>query len=283
MRNSRTLQLTSIGASVAILLAGCATTGSSSQWQNQVYDTHRRVVRLDSSLEASVQKLNETSAQLTARVNESDEQTRRVAGMVEENQAKLDSVSRDLADLKETLYRRWNLSVGSGASTPSTVEGQVSGVTIEPPQSSVATSAPAQTPVGGEAAAEPVVAGDPGLEYQDAQQSYANENYTDALAKFDAFLQRYPTSEPAANAQFWKAKCHLNLGNYQESVSEFGKVLSNYPNNTKAPFALHDQAVAYQRLGETDRAAQLLQQVIDTYPLSPAADQSKSDLQRLRG
>jgi tol-pal system protein YbgF len=290
-----------------VLLAGCGTTGGK-QVETTIYDMHRRVVKLDKSLEDSVTKLNETTAELIARVNESDQQTRQLKTISEENQVKLDSLSRDLNELKTTLYRQLNLSVGSGGGISSRGMGLEGGeatgnveilppapsnvlttpprVTTVPGTAAPAEAAPPVTPVGGGATAAPVgtmTGGDPRAEYQQAQKSYANEDYELALRQFTEHLQKYPNDETAENAQFWKAKCYLSLNKFQEAIQEFEKMHSGYPSSTKVPFAMHNEAVAYSRLGQVDKAEKLLQEVIDKYPVSPAADQAKSDLKKLKG
>jgi tol-pal system protein YbgF len=292
--------------SLAVLMAvlsGCATGGS--QLETTVYDTHRRIVKLDRSLEESVNQLNQTTAELVARVNESDAQTRTMRTVSEENQVKLDQLARELSELKTTLYRQFNVTAPSGATMPPRdVEGQVGGVVIErapgaaaqPPLASAMPQTPAAAPPGAAVSTPreemdtlpPLSsaaggAGDSREQYQQAQRTYANGDYTAALNLFDTYLQSNPNTDLSANAQFWKAKCYLNLDRYQESIQEFDKLNASFPASTKVPFSIHNQAVAYSRLGQTDRAIQLMQEVIDRYPVSAAAEQAKSDLQKLRG
>jgi len=276
------------------MLTGCAMTGASDQLETTVIDTHRRIVRLDNNLEDSVEKLNTTTAELIARLNETDTQMRRLTSLVEENQVKLDRLLSDLNELKATVYRQWNLTGGAGYAPPvDSVDSRPGEVVIERPGTPTVTPPPQQPartipPDDAAAADEPATPtpsgyGDPAVQYQQAQRSYANEEYAQALQQFEAFLTRYPDSEFSANAQFWKAKCLLNLGRYQDSISEFEKVPARFPQSTKVPFALHNQAVAHSRLGQADAAIALLEKVIDQYPVSPAADQAISDLQTLKG
>ncbi len=120
-----------IWASAALALVvftGCETLGTSKQMRNTLYDTNKRVRSLDENLGGSVSKLTETSATLMQRVNEGDEQMRQLRSMVEENQTRLESLSKDIADLKSTLYRRMGLSTAPGANP---MEPQVGGVSIE--------------------------------------------------------------------------------------------------------------------------------------------------------
>lgn len=269
-------------------MQGCATAGSS-QLESTVYDTHRRVVSLDTSLESTVTKLNETTAQLVARVNDSDQETRRLKTVVEENRVILERLDKNLGDLTSVIYRQYNLTPPRSGSSSSS-----GSVVIEPPvQSPVSLSDPTEEVVDRETVGEvtPVpapatqVSGDPKAKYQRAQKLYANEDFAAALAGFDEYLQQYPSADPTdtANAQFWKAKCYLKLGQYNEAIREFEAVRTNYPTSTKVPFAMHNQAVAYSNLGQSAEATTLMEEVVQDYPISPAAEQAKIDLNKLRG
>lgn len=300
-------------AALVLLAAGCETTGGS-QMQTTVYDMHRRMVKLDRELETSVSRLNETTATLLARVDESDQQTRTLRGLIEENQVKLDNLSRELNDMKTTLYRHWNLTTappgqlaprdvatgavtieGAPTLTPTPVPAPTHELLDSAPAPLEATPpTPAPTPVRDPAAIdEPAYVsptttpgiGDPRLLYQQAQRSYANDDFAAALREFDEYLLRFPTEDPSlsANAVFWKAKCLMNLERYAESIQAFESLRSTYPTSTKVPFAMHNQAVAHSRIGQTAQAERLMEAVIDQYPISPAADQARADLRKLRG
>jgi tol-pal system protein YbgF len=118
--------------------------------------------------------------------------------------------------------------------------------------------------------------------YKQAQNSYVHEKYGEALEKFGQYLEQNPNAANAGDAQFWKAKSLMGLNRYGEAVAEFEKVRENWPENKKAPFAVHQEAVCLQQLGQTQRAVELFQQVARDYPSTPAADQAKRDLDKLR-
>lgn len=325
-----------LGCAVALLLtAGCETTGGN-QTQTTIYDTHKRMVKLDKELGSSVTQLTESTATLNARLDESDQQTRMLLGILEENRVKLDTLSRELESMKTTLYRHWNLTT-TGASSASRGSVSTGTVTIEGPATEpatvqtpppdqtpppVPTPPPAQTlpaaetpvtpqtqpkslledsaplptetasqvaneevaaPLPAEPAAPVVEQIDPGLMYQQAQRSFANDDFSGALTQFNEFLSKYPDNELSANAQFWKGKCQFNLNQYDESVRSFEGLRGKFSSSTKVPFAMHNQAVAHSRLGQTDEAIRLMEAVIEQYPASPAADQARADLRKLRG
>jgi tol-pal system protein YbgF len=283
---------------VAAVMAGCATGGS--QVETTLYDLHRRVVQMERSVDESVNRLNTTTAELNARVDQNDQEVRRLITRSEDHQMQMDRIEADLSTLRNRTYRELGLTTGAPQAEVSVdeviVESPTGSVTVTPP-SQLRTEAPAEQTQVAEApppreptpepeptpAPAPAPTGDPQVYYQAAQRSYSGENYNQALQQFDEFLQRYPGSELGANAQFWKAKSHLKLGQYQESIREFQKLINNHPNDTKVPYAIHNQAVAHSNLGQINEAIRLMQRVVDEYPISPAADQARSDLRQLRG
>lgn len=286
------------GVSMVLLLAGgCATTSK----KDLTADTNEKVSQLVDQMGA----LNKTALDLQAKQDSNDENIRKVQSNMEEMQARIDRVNRDVKSVQKIVYQQNNLTPPGGAP---------SGVVVEPPAGSPASDtaapAPAVAPPAEPAPMEPIAAkpertvvaesnpasapaapvtaapaagGNPKELYQQAQQRYASDDFSGAIKMFDDFLSKYPEDESAANAQFWKAKSQLRLGQYDDSIKEFLSIPQRYPNSTKVPFSLHNAAVAYNKLGRNDEAAKLLQQVVDKYPISPAADQARQDLKKIKG
>jgi len=295
-------------AGVFIFLAtSCGTTGGK-QVEMVIYDMHRRVTKLDKGFDG----INTTFADLSVKLQENEQTMKSLQSVIEENQVKITQLSKDLNELKTTLYRHLNLSVGSASapSTTLTTPREVSGnVEILPPSSAQAPELqtppqpatpvqPAQPkPISSTTQpgnisqpqtlavppAEQVTAtAEPKDDYLEAQRLFANEKFEEALARFDKHIKNFPTQETTPNAQFWKAKCLMNLNRYQEAIQEFDALKNNYPNHQKIPTALQNQAVAYSRLGQNDKAIQILKELIDKYPLSAAAEQARADLEKLQ-
>lgn len=282
MRRFRPVVL--LGA-LAVVAAGCSTTGGGgSQTENTVAATHRLVQKLDTSLSPSIERLNTTAAELSARVESNDQETRRLQGVVQENQVKLDQLQRRLDELTAALYRNLNLSPppGVGAQT------QAPGATPPPPRSDVESrgvvvqapseSAPTETVAGGAVAAGP----DEDALYVRARQLYANEEYQQALREFDEFLRLYPASANAANAQYWKAYCYFKMNDFQAYIREADKLIATYPDSLKVPVAMHNQAVAYSRLGQNERAEATFKDLIAKFPNDVVTESAREQLQRLQ-
>ena len=99
-----------VACALLAVAAGCGTLGGQSQFQRAVYSTHNAVQKLDKDLGASVTKLNETTAELNARIEASDVQMRGMQSRAEENQVKLTALQTKLDQLTATLYQHLNLS-----------------------------------------------------------------------------------------------------------------------------------------------------------------------------
>ncbi len=286
----RTSTLTLIVAAV-VCAAGCATTsGGSDQMRNTVYATHRQVQSLNGKLAPSVNQLNETAAELVARVDASNRETRLIMSVVEENQVRLEHLQSRLDELTTTLYRHLNLSPPTAirqAPPAPTAAPRESGVEsgqvrVQPPtEDRPSVPAPAAAPPKSPPKPDPSAGADD--HYRRAQLQYANEEYILALEQFDSYLALFPNTKNVANAQYWKAHCHYKMGNFDQAVIEFGRLRTDYPTSGKVPIAMHNQAIAYSQLGQIERAKTLFQKLIADYPDDVAAEGAREKLKQLRG
>ena len=106
------------------LLAGCATGGN--QLQNTVYSTNRHVANLEQNLQGSVQQLNQTAAGLLARVDANEQTLRSVAGRLEENRAKLNTIEQRLDALIRTYSRQQQRALNAPGSPTGQSEVEIS-------------------------------------------------------------------------------------------------------------------------------------------------------------
>ena len=263
----------------------------SNQVETLLYDTHQKVTNLNNSLDGAVKKLNDTTTELLERVNESENQTRQLRSMMEENQVKLDNLEQQLGQLTATVYQQFNLTSGTGYSPATSATAPGTSVVIEPPSSpdSMDTVESVEAVEAVEQDSTPVTVGGAApaaahTAYQEAQKAWLAQDFTGALSKFSDFLVRYPSTDLSGNAQYWQGRCYLKLEQYNEAIASLEKVRINYPDNdSKVSQAMQSQAVALSRLGRNDEAARLLEEVIRKYPGTVVARQAQSDLDKLRG
>jgi len=189
-------------------------------------------------------------------------------GMLEEQQNEIQRLKQESLDRYQDLDRR----VSGGAAPAATAENSVAGGAIN------ANTTP--TPPAGQAAAP----ADPEKEklfYDAAFDLIKAKDFTRAAQAFNGFLNKYPNSQYAGNAQYWLGEVTLANGDVQGAGQAFAKVAQQYPSHAKVPDALFKLADVEQRLGNTDKAKGILRQVIAQYPGSSAAQLAQRDLQRL--
>lgn len=118
--------------------------------------------------------------------------------------------------------------------------------------------------------------------YQMARDIMEKGDYTTAIEKFQKFINKYPDSNLADNAQYWIGECFYALGKYEDAVVEFDKVARNYRKSNKIPDAMLKQAFSFCKLKEIYACKQILLDLIKKYPDSEAASKAKVELNKLK-
>ena len=121
----------------------------------------------------------------------------------------------------------------------------------------------------------------------------ANDSYTAALrdlqtgkaelayTEFSQYLQYFPNTELAANAQYYLGEISYNRGDYTGSVKSFDAVLERYPDNPKTPDAHYMKAMALLKSGERTRAAEEFRILVKNYPHTDDARKALAQLRAL--
>lgn len=115
--------------------------------------------------------------------------------------------------------------------------------------------------------------------YQTAYNDYLNRNYELAIAAFRNFLAAFPTSQLAANAQYWIAECYYAQKQYDMALNEFQKVIRLYPQSNKYLPALLKTGLTKINVGNVTQGRAVLESLIDDYPYSSEARIAQDRLQ----
>jgi tol-pal system protein YbgF len=128
------------------------------------------------------------------------------------------------------------------------------------------------------AAAAPVVAATPPATgpsaeelYQAAKTAFDREDYGAARKKFQTFLDKYPSSDNADNAQFWIGESYYREKQYEKAILEYQKVIENYPKGNKVAASLLKQGFAFYNLGDKTNSRLILEELIRKQPNSNEA------------
>jgi tol-pal system protein YbgF len=182
---------------------------------------------------------------------------------VDETNVRLSSLSQEMEALRTSLPQP-----GATAPPPTTTsdasqtQGAAPAATTAPP-----TAAPGQTPQ---------------RLWDSAYSDYSMAQYPLAIQGFQAYLNYYPKSDMADDAQFQIGESYFNTSKWAEAAAAYGRVISDYPGGNQVPSAYYKRGRALENIpGQTEAAKQSYMTVIEKFADSQAAVLAKQALERL--
>ena len=236
-----------------------------------------------------------TMTNLVIQVQELQDEVRNMRGQFEEQARELENLKRrqrdQYLDIDQRLSDMRNGQPVSSSGAPYTgspatqgpmpgtpagdvpevreaMESQTSVTTIAPPEAQSQVTAP--NPVDEKAA------------YDQAFQALKELRYADAAESFQSFLDRYPTSEYADNAQYWLGESYYVTRNYDIALKAFEDLMDNYPDSPKVADALLKVGYTHYELQQWDNARAALTQVQENYPDTTLSRLAESRLRSMR-
>ncbi len=118
--------------------------------------------------------------------------------------------------------------------------------------------------------------------YADAEKDYRADRLDMALDGFKRFLNYYPDSGQAADAQFYVGSIHYRQNNFQDAAKNFDLLLQRYPNDSRrAPDAHYFKGMSLFNIrGRETEARQELQELVALYPNSDYSIKVCADVQK---
>ena len=118
--------------------------------------------------------------------------------------------------------------------------------------------------------------------YETAFQSLKELRYADAAEDFGSFMQSYPQSEYADNAQYWLGESYYVTRNYELALEAFTGLMNNFPQSLKQPDSLLKIGYTHYELKQWDLARAALTQVQEQYPGTTVARLAENRLRSMR-
>jgi len=234
-------------------------------------------------------------ANLVIRVQELQDEVRTLRGMMEEQARELENLKRRQRDQYLDLDQRLSEVSSAQPLQPVRYSGGESVAAGAATQGTPAQDAPeVRETVGGESAVTGIgvpttqsetVAASPEAEkqaYDQAFQALKELRYADAADAFRSFLDRYPDSEYADNAQYWLGESYYVTRNYDIALTAFEELLARFPESPKAPDALLKVGYTHYELEQWDSARAALIQVQENYPDSTLSRLAENRLRSMR-
>ena len=105
--------------------------------------------------------------------------------------------------------------------------------------------------------------------------------YADAITAFQQFLQSWPQSSLADNAQYWLGESYYVTRDFQSAAAAFQTLLDRWPDSRKAPDALLKLGYTQAELKHIAQARATLTSVSTRFPGSDAANLAAARLLQL--
>jgi TolA-binding protein len=107
-------------------------------------------------------------------------------------------------------------------------------------------------------------------------------NHSEALSIISMFADRFPRDGRMPQLAFQSAKITGDQQDYTQAVSRFDALINSYPSNPIADDALFERAEALRLSGASDRALEAYEDLLKRYPSSEFIESARSASERLR-
>jgi tol-pal system protein YbgF len=286
---------------VCFFLGGCATQKDVSLLQRQIWTARRDLDKnkaqmaqmektLDeklAALDADRQPLRKNQAQVGAQLDRIELELGRLSGQLEEASAMYTRNGERISEIQqnqmesmlevrqnvEDLQRALNVMAGH-------LGLQELAVSSKPSSQKEKQSAKALSPSDSGQSANKQPAANAEEHYGNALNLFRSGQYDGAREGFQSYLERYPKSALADNAQFWLGECYYAEKSYGEAIAAYEKTIKDYPKSDKVSSAMLKQGMAFIELGDSTAGKILLKKVVKEYPSSNQAKIAKSKLAR---
>jgi len=114
-----------------------------------------------------------------------------------------------------------------------------------------------------------------------AYSDYSRGNYELALSEFQQYVEIYPGSELADNAQYWIGEIYLAQRKLPEAAAEFEKVKTVNPEGDKTSLALYKRGVVLLEADDKEGAVAQFLEVFKNYENSNEAELARQQLEQL--
>jgi len=199
---------------------------------------------LGSNLDNTANKTAPAVANLSGKLDQVSQSFNDLRDNVQDMSARLGKIDAAIADLKN------NISLASRPAPPP------AGGNINPEAQTQAGTQPQAGTTG------PPAGMSAEQTYSNAYRDYQGGQDALALQEFQDYLQYYPSTQFAPNAQFYVGDILFRKGEYQKAVAAFDAVNEKYQDNAKTSQAHYMKGLALVKLGRRDAAVKEFREVI---------------------
>ena len=204
----------------------------------------------------------DTALELLSQMEAMQAELRELRNKTELQSHELERLSTRQRELLRDLDRRLT-NIERSATTQTT--------RVQPTESTQTQTAAVQAPVTTSSPSRITATAEEQQQYEAAFNLLKQGLYSRASQAFRVFIQRYPTSPLAGNAQYWAAEANYVIRNFGLALKEFDRVVKEYPESPKVADALLKIGYSYYEIGTWEKARQALTDVVVRFPNTTVA------------
>jgi tol-pal system protein YbgF len=271
---------------IAPFLGSCATDEKFAYTNDQINTTNKKIASLEESIDKNIdQKLTNiktNQAAIRLEINKLKEDISKLSGRVEENENLVKhSVEKDLT-AQDALRNDLSGVSSRVAKLETSISQQQKYLNMETPEQDASVQEkPVAQAVTGVQAGNAEDTGEKYL-YDTSLTQYNDGQYNDSMTGFKKFIDQFPKSDLAGNAQFWIGQCLMAQKDYEKAVLAFEDVIKKYPKNNKVANAMLAEAIAWMEMNDKTSSTFLLKKVIKQYPKTNEAKIAQKKLDTMK-
>lgn len=213
----------------------------------------------------AIQTIPAASNQMAAtelRLNQLEDQLRRVTGMIEENSFRLRKIEQAGAAVT-------SVSPSQNSSLPSLQNPNLDDSAL------VVDNSPYQLgTINNDNGMSPAAL------YDKAFGFLQVNDYASAQATFDEFLSQYPDHSLAANSKFWLGETYFARNDFKTASQSYARAFKDHPDGQKAPDTLLKLAMSLKAQDMENEACLTLGELDKRFPNAPTSVKSKAEEER---
>ncbi|MFQ6069032.1 MAG: tol-pal system protein YbgF [Candidatus Aminicenantales bacterium] len=117
--------------------------------------------------------------------------------------------------------------------------------------------------------------------YNMAYADYLKGNFELAIDGFKIYIDHFPESPLADNAQYWIGECYFSQEKYQEAIEEFNQLILKFPESDQTPSAYLKKGISLTNLGKKEEALATYKLLISKYPLAEETKLAQEKIKEL--
>ncbi len=275
----RTIHISRLTILTFLLLfcvGSCAYDQQLTYLNDQIVSLEGRITALQQTMNGELKAIQDKEAENANKIDQLEQDTVRLSEEVEDNGVVINGiVERDLSDMLFSLeaLKKKLADLESGIRRPYNHSGQG----IPAAENRAEVGSPIEGEETGTEGSDGSISTEQAL-YNASKESFDQGRFEESIEGFRRFLERYPKSGLADNAQYWVGECYMALKRYDRAIAAYEDVKKKYPEGNKVPDAMLKQAMAFLEKGDETSARILFKRIVSAFPDS---DQTKVAEQRL--